>query len=115
MFCTRVNRSRSSKANSSLGVSPQPVVGSLMSGRPFHDQLGRPLARHARPATREARQHGAVPEANDALLEQPLALGLDQLIVVVAGEAQGVGRLTATLCDEGEGLHRAALAAAFDD
>src|SRR5689334_24472682 len=69
----------------------------------LHDQFRRPFARYALTTTREPCEHRAVPQSDHSLLEEPPALGLHELIVVVAGKAQGIRRLATALGDEREG------------
>src|SRR6185437_6876574 len=90
------------------------------TGRSFrapalHDQLRWPLARYALTTPREPGEHRAVPQSDHSLLEEPPALGLHELIVVVAGKAQGIRRLATALGHEREGLHGAMLAAPLHD
>ena len=71
-------------------------------------------SRNAGAVSRKTRQHRAIPEPDGPLMKEPLAVALDQPIVVVTGEAQGVRGLAAALGDESERLHRGLLAIAFD-
>src|SRR5271170_1766779 len=78
-------------------------------------EFGRALARGSLAAAGEAREHGAVPQSDDAFFEEPSAAQLDELVFVVAGEAEYVWRLALALRDKNERARGAAAAIAFHD
>src|SRR5699024_2120920 len=70
------------------------------------DQALRPLSRDPLTTTGEVLQYLAVPQPHGAALEAPLAVAvLYGVVVVPAGEAQHIGRLTLAFGDEGEAAH----------
>src|SRR5690606_7382855 len=84
----------------------QQTLGPFRIYLPPDNQRLRPLSRHPLTAPWEVLQHFAVPQAHDAALEAPLAvLALYRVVVVPAGEAQGVGWLAFALGDESEAAH----------
>src|SRR5689334_2450088 len=95
MVCTRGKARRISMANSRRGLSmveKGPVINVGSSG--FAHQGRRPLARRPGPAAGEVLEDCAVPQPHGAAPEPPAAIGVpDRLVLVVAREAQGVGRL----------------------
>src|SRR5579862_2719881 len=70
------------------------MVMALLPFAALDDELGRTLAGNPRAAPRKAGQHRAVPQPDRAFAKQPLAVDLDEPVVVVAGESQRVGRLS---------------------